>query len=54
MKTGTIKSVANPAGYVEGISGEKFVVIVLVNSPKSSQYGRELANRVIEWVGDNL
>nr|AAQ75144.1 D-alanyl-D-alanine carboxypeptidase/D-alanyl-D-alanine-endopeptidase [Alvinella pompejana epibiont 6C6] len=54
MKTGTIKSVANIAGYVEGISGEKFVVIVLVNSPKSSQYGRELANRVIEWVGDNL
>jgi len=54
MKTGTIKYVSNIAGYVEGISGEKYVVIILVNSPKSAQYGRTLANRVIEWVADNL
>jgi len=54
MKTGTIKSVSNIAGYVEGISGEKYVVIILVNSPLSSQYGKKLANVVIEWVADNL
>jgi len=54
MKTGTIKNVSNIAGYVEGISGEKYVVIILVNSPKSAKYGRTLANRVIEWVADSL
>ncbi len=54
MKTGTIKNVSNIAGYVDGISGNKYVVIVLVNSPKSKTYGRTLANRIIEWVGDNL
>jgi len=54
MKTGTIKHVSNIAGYVEGISGDKYIVIILVNSPKSARYGRVLANRVIEWVADNL
>ncbi len=54
MKTGTIKNVSNIAGYVDGISGNKYIVIVLVNSPKSKTYGRTLANRIIEWVGDNL
>jgi len=54
MKTGTIRHVANIAGYVEGISGQKYVVVVLVNDRKSALYGRKLANRVIEWVADNL
>ena len=54
MKTGTIRGVANIAGYVEGISGEKYVVVVLVNDRYSARYGRKLANRVIEWVADNL
>jgi len=54
MKTGTIKGVSNIAGYVEGASGEKYVVVVLVNDRYASRYGRELANSVIEWVGNNL
>jgi D-alanyl-D-alanine carboxypeptidase/D-alanyl-D-alanine-endopeptidase (penicillin-binding protein 4) len=54
MKTGTIKGVANIAGYVEGYSGRKFVVVVLVNDRKSSRYGRKLANSVIEWVVESL
>ncbi len=54
MKTGTIKHVANIAGYVEGASGELYVVVVLVNDKRSAQYGRKLANSVIEWVADNL
>jgi len=52
MKTGTIRSVANIAGYVEGISGKQYVVIVLVNDKYSAKYGRKLANRVIEWVAN--
>jgi len=52
MKTGTIKHVANIAGYVEGASGEKYVVVVLVNDKRSSRYGRRLANTVIEWVAN--
>ena len=52
MKTGTIKGVANIAGYVEGISGERYVVVVLVNDKHSARYGKRLANKVIEWVAD--
>ncbi|SFV66267.1 D-alanyl-D-alanine carboxypeptidase [hydrothermal vent metagenome] len=54
MKTGTIRRVANIAGYVEGISGQKYVVVVLVNDKMSARYGRKLANTVIEWVADTL
>ncbi len=54
MKTGTIKGVANIAGYVEGISGKRYIVIVLVNDRYSARYGRKLANIVIEWVAGNL
>ena len=52
MKTGTIKRVANIAGYVEGISGRRYVVVVLVNDKYSARYGRRLANKVIKWVAD--
>jgi len=52
MKTGTIRGVANIAGYVEGASGERYVVVVLVNDKYSSRYGRKLANTVIEWVAN--
>ncbi len=54
MKTGTIKRVANIAGYVEGSSGQMYVVVVLVNDKKSALYGRRLANSVIKWVADTL
>ena len=52
MKTGTIKRVANIAGYVEGISGQNYVVVVIVNDQYAAKYGRKLANRVIEWVSN--
>jgi len=52
MKTGTIRRVANIAGYVEGASGQLYVVVVLVNDKYSARYGRKLANTVIEWVAD--
>ena len=54
MKTGTIRRVANIAGYVEGASGEHYVVVVLVNDRYSAKYGRKLANSVITWVADTL
>ena len=52
MKTGTIKGVKNIAGYVEGASGQRYVVVVLVNDKYSHKYGALLANKVIEWVAD--
>jgi len=54
MKTGTIRRVANIAGYVEGSTGERYVVVVLVNDRYSARYGRKLANTVIQWVADTL
>ncbi len=54
MKTGTIKGVANIAGYVEGASGQIYIVVVLVNDRRSAIYGRRLANTIIEWVADTL
>ena len=52
MKTGTIKGVKNIAGYVEGASGQRYVVVVLVNDKRAYSYGSKLANKVIEWVAD--
>ena len=52
MKTGTIKGVKNIAGYVEGASGQRYVVVVLVNDRRAYAYGAKLANKVIEWVAD--
>ena len=54
MKTGTIKHVKNIAGYVEGATGELYVVVVLVNDRYAHRYGAMLANRVIEWVATQL
>ena len=54
MKTGTIKRVKNIAGYVQGASGENYVVVVLVNDKYSRKYGAKLANQVIEWVASSL
>ena len=52
MKTGTIKGVKNIAGYVEGASGQRYIVVVLVNDKRAHSYGAKLANRVIEWVAN--
>lgn len=54
MKTGTIRGVSNIAGYVEGISGELYAVVVLVNDKYSRRYGHKIANTIIEWVADTL
>ena len=54
MKTGTIKRVKNIAGYVQGASGEHYVVVVLVNDKYARKYGTKLANQVIEWVATSL
>lgn len=54
MKTGTIKRVKNIAGYVQGASGEYYVVVVLVNDKYSYKYGAKLANKVIKWVANSL
>jgi len=54
MKTGTIKRVKNIAGYVEGASGQLYVVVVMVNDQYSRKYGAKLANNVIEWVATSL
>jgi len=54
MKTGTIKKVKNIAGYVEGSSGRRYVVVVLVNDKYAYKYGAKLANRVIKWVVTSL
>ncbi len=51
MKTGTIRGVSNIAGYVEGVSGQRYVVVVLVNDKFSARYGRKLADTIIEWIG---
>lgn len=54
MKTGTVRGVKNIAGYVEGASGQIYVVVVLVNDKYSRKYGAKLANKVIEWVANSL
>ncbi|WP_250207785.1 D-alanyl-D-alanine carboxypeptidase/D-alanyl-D-alanine-endopeptidase [Curvibacter sp. CHRR-16] len=49
LKTGSLNNVLARAGYVLGASGERYVVVVLVNHPQAGQ-ARPAVEALIEWV----
>jgi len=51
MKTGTIDRVKNIAGYVQGKSGQYYVVVILVNDKNSRISGAVLENDLLKWLG---
>ena len=49
IKTGTLRDVSAVAGYAEGDSGRRYIVIGLINHPNASA-ARPALDRLIEWT----
>ena len=52
LKTGSLEGVTGVAGYVLGRSGQRHVVVVVVNHPQASQT-RGWINALLDWVHDD-
>ena len=51
LKTGRLDDVSAVAGYVTAASGQRLVVVVLVNSPEAHRGpGEELQDALLQWV----
>ena len=49
IKTGTLRDVSAVAGYADGKSGNRYVVIGMINHPNASA-ARPALDRLIEWT----
>lgn len=49
IKTGTLDGVRSLAGYVQGASGHRYIVVLLINHPNASA-GRDVQDALLEWV----
>ena len=53
LKTGRLDDVSAVAGYVTAASGQRLIVVVLVNSPEAHRgSGEELQDALLQWVHD--
>lgn len=53
IKTGRLDDVSAVAGYVTAASGQRFIAVVLVNSPEAHRGpGEELQDALLQWVHD--
>jgi D-alanyl-D-alanine carboxypeptidase/D-alanyl-D-alanine-endopeptidase (penicillin-binding protein 4) len=49
LKTGTLRDVAAIAGYAQGRSGQRYIVVGLVNHPNANA-ARPALDRLVEWA----
>ena len=49
LKSGSLKDVASLAGYVDGLSGKRYVFVVIVNHPNAHAV-RPAFDRLLEWA----
>jgi D-alanyl-D-alanine carboxypeptidase/D-alanyl-D-alanine-endopeptidase (penicillin-binding protein 4) len=49
LKSGSLRDVASLAGYVEGLSGQRYVLVVIVNHPNANA-ARPALDKLLEWV----
>ena len=49
LKSGSLKDVASLAGYVDGLSGKRYVFVVIVNHPNADAV-RPAFDRLLEWT----
>ena len=49
LKSGSLRDVASLAGYVEGLSGQRYVLVVIVNHP-NAHAARPALDKLLEWV----
>lgn len=52
LKTGSLRDVASVAGYVQGRSGQQYVVVGMVNHPNASA-ARGALDALLEWAADD-
>jgi D-alanyl-D-alanine carboxypeptidase/D-alanyl-D-alanine-endopeptidase (penicillin-binding protein 4) len=53
LKTGSLRDVAGVAGYVDGASGKRWVLVVIANHPQASA-ARGAIDALIEWTARDL
>ena len=49
LKSGSLRDVASLAGYVEGLSGQPYVFVVIVNHPNANA-ARPALDKLLEWT----
>jgi D-alanyl-D-alanine carboxypeptidase/D-alanyl-D-alanine-endopeptidase (penicillin-binding protein 4) len=49
LKSGSLRDVASLAGYVDGLSGQRYVFVVIVNHPNANA-ARPALDKLLEWV----
>lgn len=49
LKSGSLRDVASLAGYVEGLSGQRYVFVVIVNHPNANA-ARPAIDKLLEWA----
>jgi D-alanyl-D-alanine carboxypeptidase/D-alanyl-D-alanine-endopeptidase (penicillin-binding protein 4) len=49
LKSGNLRDVASLAGYVDGLSGKRYVFVVIVNHPNANA-ARLAFDRLLEWT----
>jgi D-alanyl-D-alanine carboxypeptidase/D-alanyl-D-alanine-endopeptidase (penicillin-binding protein 4) len=53
LKTGSLRDVAGVAGYVDGTSGKRYVVVAIANHPRAAA-ARPAIEALIEWAQQDL
>ena len=53
LKSGSLRDVASLAGYVEGLSGQRYVLVVIVNHPNANAV-RPAFDKLLEWTVNDL
>ena len=49
LKSGSLRDVASLAGYVEGLSGQRYVLVVIVNHPNANA-ARPALDALMNWA----
>jgi D-alanyl-D-alanine carboxypeptidase/D-alanyl-D-alanine-endopeptidase (penicillin-binding protein 4) len=53
LKSGSLRDVASLAGYVEGLSGQRYVFVVIVNHPNANAV-RPAFDKLLAWTVEDL
>jgi D-alanyl-D-alanine carboxypeptidase/D-alanyl-D-alanine-endopeptidase (penicillin-binding protein 4) len=54
MKTGSLNNVRAIAGYIDGKSGTRYVVVSLINDANAqSESGKRAHDLFMRWVGEH-
>lgn len=49
LKSGSLRDVASLAGYVEGLSGQRYIFVVIVNHPNANA-ARPALDKLLDWT----